>query len=47
MHDSQDDAAKYLRHIGYKKADQGSISNALNDKRESAYDRTWKKYDNM
>jgi len=43
MHDSQSDAAKYLRHIGYKKASFGSISNALTDKRKSAYDRTWKR----
>jgi len=43
MHDSQSDAAKYLRHIGYKKASVGSISKALNDKSKSAYDRTWKR----
>jgi hypothetical protein len=43
MHDSQSDAVKYLRHIGYKKASDGSISKALNDKCKSAYDRTWKK----
>ena len=43
MHNSQDDAVKYLRHIGYKKASGGSIGKALNDKRKSAYDRTWKK----
>jgi len=44
MHDSQSDAAKYLRHIGYKKASVGGINNALNDKRKSnfAYGRTWK-----
>lgn len=44
MHDSQDDAAKYLRHIGYKKASHKNISRALNDKHKSnfAYDRTWK-----
>jgi hypothetical protein len=45
MHDSQDDAVKYLRHIGYNKASGGNINNALNDKYKSnfAYDRTWKK----
>jgi len=43
MHDSQSDAVDYLRHIGYKKASFGSISNALNGTRKSAYDRTWKK----
>jgi len=42
MHDSRHDAVKYLRHIGYKKASGGNISDALNDKRKSAYDRTWK-----
>ena len=42
MHDSQEDTVKYLRHIGYKKASVGSISKALNDKRKSAYNRTWK-----
>ena len=47
MHNSQDDAAKYLRHIGYDNASCGGICNALNDKRisNSAYDRTWKKYE--
>jgi len=43
MHDSQSDAVKYLRHIGYKKASFGNIGWALNGKRKSAYDRTWKK----
>jgi hypothetical protein len=43
MHDSQTEAAKYLRHIGYKKASYRNISKALNDKRKSAYDRTWKR----
>ena len=44
MHDSQHDAMRYLRHIGYKKASNGGISNALNDKSTSniAYGRTWK-----
>jgi hypothetical protein len=43
MHDSQTEAVKYLRHIGYDNASNGDISNALNDKRKSnfAYDRTW------
>jgi hypothetical protein len=45
MHDSQGDAANYLRHIGYKKASNRRISSALNDKYISnlAYERTWKK----
>lgn len=43
MHDSQEDAVKYLRRKGYEKASQGYISAVLNDKRKSAYDRTWKK----
>ena len=45
MHNSQDDAVKYLRHIGYKKASGGNIRHALNDKYTSnfAYDRTWKR----
>jgi hypothetical protein len=44
MHDSQDDAVKYLRYIGYDNASNGGISNALNYKRKSnfAYGRTWK-----
>jgi hypothetical protein len=44
-HDSQDDAVKYLRHIGYDKASKGRISDMLNPEttRKSAYDRTWKK----
>jgi hypothetical protein len=49
MHDSQHDAEKYLRRIGYEKADRGNIGNALNPKSKlkSAYGRTWKRYDNM
>lgn len=45
MHDSQNNAVKYLRHIGYNKASGGNINNVLNDKYKSnfAYDRTWKK----
>jgi hypothetical protein len=45
MHDSQRDAAKYLRHIGYDNASCGGVSNVLNPetKHKSAYDRTWKK----
>jgi len=44
MHDSQDDAVKYLRHIGYDKASNGRISDMLNpeSKRNYAYGRTWK-----
>jgi hypothetical protein len=45
MHNSQSDAAKYLRHVGYDNADYRNISNALNPKYTSnlTYDRTWKK----
>jgi hypothetical protein len=43
MHDSQHDAMRYLRYIGYDKASDGNINNALNDKRKFAYDRTWKR----
>jgi hypothetical protein len=43
MHDSQSDAVKYLRYIGYDNASNKKISYALNDKYKSAYDRTWKK----
>jgi hypothetical protein len=44
MHDSQTEAAKYLKSIGYKKASYKNISRVLNDKHKSnfAYDRTWK-----
>lgn len=44
-HDSQDDAVKYLRHIGYDRVSNGRISDLLNPEttRKSAYDRTWKK----
>jgi hypothetical protein len=46
-HDSQHDAMKYLRHIGYDKASNGRISDMLNPEttRKSAYDRTWKRVD--
>ena len=47
MHDSQCDAVKYLRHIGYDKASHGNICMALNDKYNAAYDRTWEKYDHI
>jgi hypothetical protein len=45
MHDSQEDAVKYLKSIGYDKVSKSEISKALNDKRKSdfAYDRTWEK----
>jgi len=43
LHDSQVDAAKYLKHIGYGKASRKSIGPAIDGKsRKSAYDRTWK-----
>jgi hypothetical protein len=45
MHDSQEDAVKYLKSIGYDKASKGHIGKALNDNYTSdfAYDRTWEK----
>lgn len=44
LHDSQTDAANYLKHIGYDKADRRSICAAIGGKRnrKTAYDRTWK-----
>jgi hypothetical protein len=44
MHNSQHDAAKYLRHIGYDRASNSNINIALSDKsnRDISYDRTWK-----
>jgi len=42
-HESQDDAAKYLKENGWPKASQGPISHALCGKYKSAYGRTWKK----
>ena len=43
LHDSQVDAARYLKHIGYEKADRRSIGAAIGGKRnrKTAYDRTW------
>ena len=43
MHDSQDDAAKYLKSIGYKNAATSAIGKVLSGDRKSAYDRTWKR----
>jgi hypothetical protein len=44
LHDSQTDAANYLKHIGYDKASRKSIGPAIDGKRrKSAYDRTWVK----
>jgi hypothetical protein len=43
LHDSQTDAANYLKHIGYKKASRKSIGPAIDGTRKSAYDRTWMK----
>jgi len=45
MHDSQSDAAKYLRHIGYDNATYGNIGLVLRGERKSAYGRTWKRVD--
>lgn len=41
-HESQRDAAKYLKMLGYDKASQGTIGMALRGERETAYGRTWK-----
>ena len=41
-HDSQHHAVEYLKTRGYPKAIHGNISQALADKRKSAYGRTWK-----
>ena len=42
-HDSQHDAVKYLKSLGYDKASQGSISLILSaDRRHTAHGRTWK-----
>jgi len=40
-HESQEDAAEYLRSNGCDKADQGNISSALSGERKTAYGRTW------
>ena len=42
LHDSQSDAVKYLKYIGYKKANKSAICMALSSSRKTAYDRTWK-----
>jgi hypothetical protein len=46
MHDSQSDAVKYLRYIGYKKASRGEICKALKARNDNKiltrYDRMWK-----
>ncbi|AGE48888.1 hypothetical protein PBCVAP110A_645R [Paramecium bursaria Chlorella virus AP110A] len=44
-HDSQSDAAEYMKSKGYSNAYQGNIWKALTDKcnRKSAYGRTWQK----
>jgi hypothetical protein len=41
-HESQHDAAKYLKENGWPKASSGSISQVLLGKRPTAYGRTWK-----
>jgi hypothetical protein len=41
-HDSQHDAVKYLKSLGYDKASQGNISLVLSGERPTAHDRTWK-----
>jgi hypothetical protein len=42
MHDSQEDAAKYLKSIGYKNAAPSAIRMVLYGDRKTAYKRTWK-----
>jgi len=42
-HESQLDAAKYLKENGWPKAQDSKISQALQGKQQSAYGRTWKK----
>jgi hypothetical protein len=49
MHDSQHDAMRYLRHIGYKKADSSEIGIALKARNDNKiltrYGRMWKRVD--
>jgi hypothetical protein len=42
-YESQSDAMIYLKSIGYDKASQGKISQALGGQRKTAYGRTWMK----
>lgn len=41
-YESQYDAERYLKTIGYEKASQSKISMALSENRKTAYGRTWK-----
>jgi hypothetical protein len=41
-HESQIDAERYLKTIGYNKASYKGVGNVLNGKRKTAYGRTWK-----
>lgn len=41
-HDSQSDATRYMKSIGYDKASFGNISMALSGHLKTAYKRTWK-----
>jgi hypothetical protein len=41
-HESQSDAMRYLKSIGYDKAITGNISMALSGHFKTAYKRTWK-----
>lgn len=41
-YDSQYDAVKYLKSVGYTKAGKSGISNVLSGKQNTAYGRTWK-----
>jgi len=42
-HESQHDAAKYLKSKGHPKASEGNICIALSGIYRTAYDRTWEK----
>ena len=42
LHDSQKDAVRYLKSIGYEKASKSAICMNLSGDRKSAYGRTWK-----
>jgi hypothetical protein len=42
-HDSQTEAAKYLKLIGFEKGNISAIGKVINEQRCSAYGRTWKK----
>jgi len=41
-HDSKSDAVRYLKSIGFSRADERNINKMLSDERQTAYKRTWK-----